>query len=291
MSFWDFQEPSGDFVAKQGAGRYALTAQRFDPLTQNYSAGVVERVYDTPPGAPFGPLAAAVDEDHLLVVPDTATLAPLLDIHGDNATLSMVAWMKADPRLRNAKGPSMSYGHLCGIWSEPMSARRYVIFARSPRGQPCRGCTAMDVEVSRTGCSEPPCEWSISYALGSANIEYAVWQMVALTFDGHAIRSFVNGTLDYRAPHRVNPPSVPCNDTWQNPAPVTTWSNRSAWGPGGAPTYPLNRTDFAVGGQKAAGGLTLGHPWNGLIAGLAVYARALTAAELKALAAATNMAI
>ena len=89
-----------------------------------------------------------------------------------------------------------------------------------------------------------------------------------------------------------------CIERWQNPAPISTWTDRpkGEWGPGGAPASP-NVTDFTVGGQRASlcpdgvkcshGGM--GHPWSGLIGGLAVYDRALDGAELLALAQQTGM--
>ena len=290
VSFWDFQEPTGPFVAKLGAGHYALEAQVYDNITKEWSAGAVDRVRDAPPGTPFGPQSARIAYGQMLVVPETASKAPLLDIHGDNATLSVVVWMKADTRFQNATDHSANFGHLAGIWSEPLNARRYVVFGRNPRGKPCETCTSLDVEVSRTGASIPPCRWSISYAVGSANVTYEEWHVVALTFDGREIRSYVNGTLDIRPPDRINPASDPCNETWANPAEVATWSNRSSWGPGGDPAFPSHLTDFAVGGQKAAEGKTYGHPWTGLVGGLAVYSRALEPAELAAMAAAAAAA-
>ena len=149
----------------------------------------------------------------------------------------------------------------------------------------------VDAEISRTGATmQPACRWSISYALGSASLDSDVWQMVAMTFDGKAIRAFVNGSLDYRPPHRLHPVGDPCNETWQNPAPVSTWSDRTSWGPGGDPAAPQNHTTFAVGGQRGAEGAGLGHPWDGLLGGLAVYDRALEEEELQAMAANTGMA-
>jgi hypothetical protein len=122
--------------------------------------------------------------------------------------------------------------------------------------------------------------------------------MLAMTFDGSAIRAFVNGSLDARAPdgpHRT-PNFTQCNERWQNPAPISTWTTRSpgTWGPGGAPRSQ-NKTDFTVGGQrgipcpdgvKCSG---LGHPWSGLVGGLAVYDRALNSTELLAMARQTGM--
>ena len=38
VSFWDFQERSGPFVAKLGRGRYALEERSFDPITRMWSS-------------------------------------------------------------------------------------------------------------------------------------------------------------------------------------------------------------------------------------------------------------
>ena len=146
---------------------------------------------------------------------------------------------------------------------------------------------------------QPSCRWSTSYALGATPINHSSWHMLAMTFDGSAISAFVNGSLDVRPtdrPHRT-PNYTECNERWQNPAPLSTWTNRSpgTWGPGGAP-LSKNTADFTVGGQrgtkcpdgvKCAGGM--GHPWSGLIGGLAVYDRALDGVELLAMAQQTGM--
>jgi hypothetical protein len=214
----------------------------------------------------------------------------------DDTTLTMVAWIKPSQRLDNET--HYDFGHFAGIWSEAISVRTFVMFCpQSSRGRDIPG-NHLDVEVSRTGATmQPACRWSISYALGSAKIDSDSWHMLAMTFDGRFIRAFVNGTLDYRPPHRLNPADSPCNETWQNPASISTWTNRSEgqWGPGGAPASK-NRTDFTVGGQRGVtcpDGVTcpsgMGHPWSGLIGGLAVFNRPLTDKELHDMAASTGM--
>ena len=50
VSFWDFQERSGPFVAKLGRGRYAFQEKSFDPSTRVWSSNnEVRRVQDAPP--------------------------------------------------------------------------------------------------------------------------------------------------------------------------------------------------------------------------------------------------
>ena len=83
------------------------------------------------------------------------------------------------------------------------------------------------------------CRWSTSFALGATPINHSSWHMLAMSFDGSTIRAFVNGSLDVRPPDRPHRTSnyTNCNERWQNPAPISTWTNRSpgTWGPGGAP--------------------------------------------------------
>ena len=288
VSFWDFQEASGPFVSKLGAGSYALEASHWNGSTHTWSPGAVERARDAPPGQPFGSLSALLDASQMLEVPRTFTDAPLLNIHGDNATLTVVAWIKPSPIYANSSRKP-DFGHIAGIWSEPISVRTYVMFCPGSSRGGDFPVSHLDVEVSRTGATmQPACRWSISYALGSAAIVPGAWHMTAMTFDGDFIRAFVNGSLDFRAPRRLHPPASPCNETWQNPASVRTWSNRSSWGPGGDPLSG-NQTNFAVGGQRAEPSSGLGHSWSGQFGGLAVYDRALTPEELLAMAEHTGM--
>lgn len=295
ISFWDFQEASGPFLAKQGVGQYVLEEASFVNRIWNHG-GAVNRSHDTPPGQPFGPLSASIGHNQMLEVLDTAIAAPLLDIHGDDATMTMVGWMKPSQDLDNQT--RRDFGHFAGIWSEAISVRTFVMFCpQNSRGRDIPG-NHLDVEISRTGATmQPACRWSISYALGSAKIDSDSWHMLAMTFDGSFIRAFVNGTLDYRPPHRLNPAESPCNETWQNPASISTWTNRTEgqWGPGGAPASQ-NRTDFTVGGQRGVicpDGVTcpggMGHSWSGLIGGLAVFNRSLSDEELHDMAVSTGM--
>ena len=148
VSFWDFQETSGPFVSKIGRGKYALKALKYQ--SREWTATDVTRVRDAPPGQPFGPSSASIEENQMLVVPRTYELAPMLNIHGDNATLTMVAWVKPDSQYYGNQSVRHGFGHIAGIWSEPISVRTYVMFSpQSARGtQPgFPGVSHLDVEV------------------------------------------------------------------------------------------------------------------------------------------------
>jgi hypothetical protein len=276
-------------VAKLGAGRFSLEATDWNAATRTWSPGWVGRTDDTPPGQPFGPRSASIGQAQMLEVPRTFELAAALNIHGDNSTLTVVAWIKPDRQHYTNSTTRPDFGHVAGIWSEPIGVRTYVMFCPGSSRGGDYPVGYLDAEISRTGATmQPDCRWSISYALGAAPIVPGAWHMLAMTFDGGHIRAFVNGTLDYRPPHRLNPPGSACNETWQNPAAVSTWSNRSAWGPGGNPRS-ANVTNFAVGGQRASLRSGIGHSWVGQLGGLAVYDRALSPAELLTMAERTGM--
>eukprot|EP00040_Diaphanoeca_grandis_P000043 m.14212 g.14212 ORF g.14212 m.14212 type:complete len:360 (+) comp10044_c0_seq1:89-1168(+) len=294
VSFWDFPEPSAPFTATLGLERNRLDEESFNATTRRWTSGnPVAKVRDTPPGEPFGPLSVSIVENQMLRVRDTP--GRLLDIRGDNKTLSLVAWTRLDRKYDNASWHD--FGHLAGIWAEPIEVRTYVMFLpQASRGRTEFPGTHVDAEISRTGATmQPACRWSDSYALGAAPLSSAVWHMVAMTFDGGAIRAFVNGSLDHRPPRKLDP-GTDCNETWQNPAPISTWTERGRgeWGPGGAPRSN-NRSDFTVGGQVGCAngdvcpGSGLGHDFTGLLAALGVWNRALTSAELEAMAQATGM--
>ena len=53
------------------------------------------RVQDAPPGRPFGEWSASIEMSQMLRVPETGETAPLLDIRGDNATLTKANEEKA----------------------------------------------------------------------------------------------------------------------------------------------------------------------------------------------------
>ena len=149
VSFWDFQETSGPFVSKIGRGKYVLEALKYQ--SREWTAAHVTRVHDAPPGQPFGQGSVSIEENQMLVVPETYDLAPMLNIHGDNATLTMVAWVKPDARYYGNQSARHGFGHVAGIWSEPISVRTYVMFSpQSGRGTlpGFPGVNHLDVEVA-----------------------------------------------------------------------------------------------------------------------------------------------
>merc|ERR1712176_473778 len=111
--------------------------------------------------------------------------------HGADASLSLISWFKPSdvqtcgriPRKAEmGKGGEKpdEFGHLAGIWSEGISAREFVLFARAPRGnltgeEKGQGVSFVDGEVSRTGSQQQGCKWSISYALGGAKLFPNQW--------------------------------------------------------------------------------------------------------------------
>ena len=129
-----------------------------------------------------------------------------------------------------------------------------------------------------------------------------------MPFDGNEIRSCMNGTLDHRPACTFGFPETRAMTRSQIRR-VRARGQTASWGPGGDPHGPPS--SFALGGQKGAAtavkchqgccsggwqcpssgcctkageGAPLGHPWTGLIAGLAVHDRALSAQGIASVA-------
>jgi hypothetical protein len=78
VSFWDFQETSGAYVAKLGRERAVLEEQSFSGTTRTWSSdNEVKRVRETPPGEPFGELSASLSTNQMLRVRNTFANAPV----------------------------------------------------------------------------------------------------------------------------------------------------------------------------------------------------------------------
>jgi hypothetical protein len=233
-AFWNFQEPHGDRTAIAG-----------EPYVLREAAGRVAAV--AAPENPFGPLAAHIKEGQYLVCPRPAS--PLLDIHGPDQGLTVVAWLRRDP---------VSQTHcefVAGQWNESNAGRQYGLFIDIR----VWGYTdRVSGHVSHVGGPTPGYRYCIDCAIGSTPVEHGRWCCIAMTYDGLYAAAWLDGRLD------ANPEI--------NPYPLA----------GGLHDGGLQGSDFTVGAVHRNG--EMGNFFTGLVGGLAVYRRALTPAELLALA-------
>jgi hypothetical protein len=242
LSFWDFQEDAGEARVARGAYPYRLEERE----------GTIRRVA----GGVFGSYAA--------LFPGTAYLAisrpecPALNIHGSRAQVTVVAW------LQRRAAPRHGCEAVAGIWNE-YDRRQYCLFLNigfDGHADQVAG------HVSSIGGPTPGCLYCEDVAIGESTVPLNEWQCCAFTYDGQAIRSYLNGKLD--------------DGGNRNPYPY----------PGGIFDAGESGGDFTVGAvlrPNKLEGATLERPdsgnwFYGLLGGLAIYDRALTPEELSALA-------
>jgi hypothetical protein len=233
-AFWDFESGGAQFTATQGA-----------PYTLQSQSGELEAITDTK--APLGGRALQIKKGQWLNIPRKD--CPLLDIHGPDGHLTVVAWIK---RHREAQ---QGCEFIAGQWNESGGGRQYGLFLNiSVWEQEEQVCG----HLSNVGGPTPGYKYCIDGPVGQTPVPFDEWSVVAMTYDGSNGYAWLNGALDLRP--SLNPYSLA----------------------GGLFDGGPNGSDFTVGAVDRSG--EIGNFFCGAIAGLAVYRRALSPAEIYALA-------
>lgn len=244
VSIWNFQESTGTARIAKGLHPAALV-DGGTPVTQS-DDGL------------FGPHSAHFKPGQWLRLP-RKDLGPL-DIHGKNAQVTLIAWVN-----REAKSFWQS---IAGVWDETHKKRQYMLFLNA-RGrtdfekmqrEPCQDL--IHGHISAVGGPTPGHQVCISYASSETPVSFDRWHMLAISYDGQHIRTYLDGKLD--ASEKFNP----------SPYDEGLFDG----GPDGA--------EFTVGANHVAG-IENNNPFGGKIAGIAVFNRKLTDQELADVAAAT----
>jgi hypothetical protein len=232
VCWWDFQEPAG--AARQSRSGHAYELQECN--------GPIERVTD----GLFGPFAARLNKGQWLVAPRTN--CPALDLHGPEAQVTVVAWLKWESDRRGGCEA------VAGVWNETKRQRQYCLFLNlgihDSRQQ-------VGGHVSAIGGPTPGYRYCMDAAIGATAVPRSGWQCVGFTYDGEFARAYLNGKLDVR-------PGL-------NPYPY----------PGGLFDGGPEGADFTVGGVSRSG--EMGNWFAGTLGGLAVFQRALSEAEMRQL--------
>jgi hypothetical protein len=209
----------------------------------------------TAEGGVFGSRILSIRPGQWLEVP-RAELG-LLDIHGPQVEMTLAAWFRRDdPEYWQA---------IAGVWDESRDRRQYCLFAHarlrtldySLERVPC--ADRLHAHVSDVGGPTPGKAFCYTYATGATPAPVGVWCQAALVYRAGKVELWRDGRFD------VQPGSNPF------PAPGGLFDG----GPAGAV--------FAVGANSVRG--AMGNFFGGLIAGVAVWRRALGPDELGALAA------
>ena len=260
--FWNFQPSSeGSDLTSQGAYHYTLEEMN----------GPIDREEN----GVFGSSALAIERGQWLRIKRQD--CPALNIHGKQE-VTIVAWIK-----RRADN---HWQYIAGMWDEGdkrfkgkergegqgAPARQYALFLNGHKQADYQSLTRTDADnqvhgyVSEQGGATPGKPFSFSYATGKTFIKKETWYMIAYTYDQQALRVYVNGELDRNGNGNPFPWNKPIHNGGKDGADFTV-AQRSvpSW-----PEYPKGEPGNKVG-------------FGGVLGGLAVYQRALTAKELKLL--------
>lgn len=222
-----------------------FSSEQGEPHTLVSQTGPLEVVHD--PAAPWGGTALHLRESQWLSLPRHE--CPALDFHGPNGHFTVAAW------IRREQKSNRECEFLAGMWNESQGGRQYGLFLNigvwQQRDQVCG-------HLSHTGGPTPGYKYCIDGPVGATPVPRDRWSFVAMSYNGTSGYAWLDGRLDSRP--GLNPYSLA----------------------GGVFDGGPKGSDFTVGAVDRSG--TIGNFFTGKIAALAVYHRALTPAEIFALA-------
>lgn len=189
--------------------------------------------------------------------------APELGIGGAGAQVSILAWLRRE-ECRNWGGCEC----VAGVWNEH-AKRQYALFLNLRIWDSSQQIGA---HVSDIGGPTRGFKYCMDAAIGQTPIPQNEWVFAALTFDGREARAYLNGVLDAREGRNPLPFPRALFDGGPNGADFTV----------GAVARPVS-----VGDDGTENGSIMGNPFFGVLGGLAVFNRALSASEMANLAAKT----
>lgn len=240
-AFWDFQNET-------------LLDKSLNQLRLRERGGTVARSAD----GVFGPASVELGRGAWLAIPRAECLA--LDIHGPEAQLSVVAWVK---RQRSSYGGCQA---VAGMWNEH-GWRQYCLFLNLHIHN---SAEQVGAHISAVGGPTPGEKYCMDAAIGATPVPFDTWTCIAMTYDGRHAAAWLDGRLDRRGDR--NPYLYP----------------------DGIYTGGSEGSDFTVGAvprpewvdeNRQPHGAVVANPFHGRLGGLAIYRRALAAEELEALAA------
>lgn len=239
VCFWDFQEEPETPRVSRGSNAYRLIEM----------AGPIQRVkYGL-----FGDYAARISFGQWFRAPRAE--CPALNIHGRDAQVSVVAWIKRAAK-RNTKRECEA---VAGMWNESRAKRQYCLFLNlkifNSSDQVCG-------HVSSLGGPTPGYRYCMDASIGKTPVAFDEWKCVGFTYDSRTVCSYLDGSLDAR--------------DGRNPYPYV----------GGIFDGGAEGSDFTVAGVDRSN--EVGNWFEGILGGLAVYNRALTPREMSCLSAWTN---
>lgn len=247
VAFWDFQGGSlrsltpPNLTLKSGGVAPALVDDGiFGPSSLGFEA--------------YGDLARS-----FLYLP--ADDAGPLSFGGRSAQLTVVAWIKR----RRSSYTGCQF--IAGVWNEH-HRRQYGLFLNLKIWD---SADQVGAHVSQHGGPTPGYPYCMDVAIGATPVPFETWHCVAMTYDGSQAAAWLDGRLDIR-----DPPGEPGRNPFYLPGGLNA---ESADFTVGAVYRPGRVEPDPQGGFRETGSL-IGNPFVGLLGGLALFRRALTAEEL-----------
>jgi len=275
VAFWTFGEDAGQ-------PRLSTGTKEKHPLAE--VGGPIARAK----GGPFSGYSADLNGRQYFSIPYAETRD--LNISGPEAQVSMFAVV----RIVNLKQSRT----IAGMWSEGKGAnddtgtRQYAMLMNMPTyGGPRQLVPHISSEGGVTrradGSAFP---WCADYAATKREVPEEKWCTLTFTYDGKYIRAYIDGVLDARALDAVKDKRNDRYFTSEGPDGKDRGMNPYYHGRGifrydparHAQTKSSVGSDFTVGARYAVGSM-LKEATIGKFGGLAVFNRALTDAEVKAL--------
>ncbi len=260
VAFWDFQNSEFQSIAPD---QTKLETVRVAPKLEK--------------GGVFGPNCARFESNGFEsngFLRASSKQAPHLSIGGENAQVTVVAWLR---RAERPRGEYNGCQFVAGVWNEH-GRRQYGMFLNL---QIWDSGEQVGAHVSRHGGATPGFPYCMDAAIGATKIEFEAYHCAAISYDVRAAKVFLNGVLDAREP---------CGEAGRNPFDY----------PGGLLAGDADFTIGAVerpakvvanaGGNFTEQGALLANPFVGCLGGLAVFSRALGKDELRNLALLTRTA-
>lgn len=275
VAFWDFAEEAGENRVSKGGEQTHSLAEVGGPIAR---AG----------GGPYSGFSAQLNGKQYFSIPYAETGD--LNICGPKAQVSMFAVVRIIDLNQSRT--------IAGMWSEgkgrddDSGSRQYALLMNMPtyggKRQLVPHISSEGGVTQRADGSKFP--WCADYAASVSEVPEETWCTLTFTYDSKYIRAYVNGVMEERA---LDPVKDKRNDryfTQEGPEGGNRGMNPYYHGRGifcytpelHAETKPDGGSDFTVGARYAVGSM-LREATMGKFGGLAVFNRALTSEEVKAL--------
>ncbi len=247
LCFWDFQPDVKGKTNLTSQGTYAYTLQEMNGPIALAKEGA------------FGPASLDIVRGQWLRIKRED--CPALNIFGKKE-VSVVAWVK--------RRADVNWQYIAGVWDERHERRQYALFTSGHKQTDYTTLTRTDAKhqphgyVSDVGGPTPGRPWAFSYATGKTKLEKDKWCMIAFTYDHEQLKVYYDGKLDANGNYNPFVWDKPIFDGGDEGADFTVAQRDvHSW-----PDYPEG-----VPGNKVGFG--------GLLGGLGVFDRALTAEEIR----------